>query len=149
MNQQSDKDPTTIQSQKKQRRNSSIAKRDIKAIDELCRKGSPEMLAEQYIRYCLEQDQPRLPNIAGFFRWMELSAAARDHFKKNHPDRFQTIKMFFEDEALNSPLPPSIVSSYMKQYFTNERDDPSPSADEGGSSGITLLFEHDIERDGE
>ena len=52
--------------------------------------------------------------------------------------------MIFEDEALNSPLPPSIVSAYMKQFFSCEPDD---EAEHRG--GITLTFEHDIERDGE
>lgn len=145
MNNQSDKDPTEHAPQKRQL--STRIKKDIKSIDDLCRKGSPEMLAEQYIDYCLGQDQPRLPNMAGFFRWMELSAAAKDHFKKNYPEHFQTVRMIFEDEALNSPLPPSIVSSYMKQYFLNERDTPDPVPED--DSKITLLFEHDIRHDGE
>lgn len=117
---------------------------DVSAVDSLCSEGSPEKRAEQYITFCLTREPPRLPNMAGFFRWMGLSAAARDHFKKAHSERYRTIKMIFEDEALNSPLPPSIVSAYMKQYFSAEDE---PSDREPG--GITLMFEHDIERDGE
>ena len=118
---------------------------DANAVDKLCAKaGQPEKRAEQYIVYCLTHEPPRLPNMAGFFRWMKLSATARDHFKSEHPEKYRTIKMIFEDEALNSPLPPSIVSAYMKQYFSGEEP-----IGKGESGGITLVFEHDINRDGE
>jgi len=118
---------------------------DTDAIDKLCAKvGRPERKAERYIAFCLANEQPRLPNMAGFFRWMGLSASARDHFKGSYPQIYRTVKMIFEDEALNSPLPPSIVSAYMKQFFSSEDVTPEDS-----SRGITLVFEHDIERDGE
>ena len=119
--------------------------RDIEKVDDFCRNGFPEMLAEQYVDFCLARDHPRLPNMAGFFRWMELSAAARDHFIRAYPESYKTVRMIFEDEALNSPLPPSIVSAYMKQHFASEQEDGS-SQHEGK---LTLIFEHDIEHDGE
>ena len=114
-----------------------------KRVINLDRKGAPEELAEQYISFCLSSEPARLPNMAGFFRWMRLSASARDRFKTDHPEEYMTIIMFFEDEALNSPLPPSIVSAYMKQYFSIE-EHPAENND-----GITLIFEHDILHDGE
>lgn len=129
----------------KRRRKRSSPESDCRRIDEICLKRSPEELAEQYISFCLEQNEPRLPNMAGFFRWMRLSAAAREHFKVQYPEKYQTIRMFFEDEALNSPLPPSIVSSYMKQFFAKDENDCVPI----DKPSITLLFEHDIVHDGE
>lgn len=119
---------------------------DIKTVEKLCEKRSPERKAEQYITFCLSSDPPRLPNMAGFFRWMKLSAEARDHFKTAYPEIYRTVKMIFEDEALNSPLPPSIVSAYMKQLFS---DDDGESVTNEESTGLTLFFEHDIEHDGE
>lgn len=124
-------------------------KKGIRDVDEFCRNGSPEMLAEQYVDFCLGAERPRLPNISGFFRWLTLPAAARDHFIYNYPESYKTVRMIFEDEALNSPLPPSIVSAYMKQYFSadGEKDSGADTADR--SDGITLIFEHDIFHDGE
>ena len=120
------------------------ADKDIQKVDKICESKTVRKLAEQYISFCLSEETPRLPNISGFFRWLKLSAAARDHFKSAHRDEYRTVKMIFEDEALNSPLPPSIVSAYMKQFFSCEPDDETES-----KGGITLTFEHDIERDGE
>lgn len=117
--------------------------RDLQRIDSMCRKGSIRRLAEKYIAFCLTDERQRLPNMAGFFRWMKLSAAARDHFQSFHREDCRTVKMIFEDEALNSPLPPSIVSTYVKQYFSSDADRPDE-----GCGGITLLFDHDIEHDG-
>lgn len=117
--------------------------RDIQRIDNMCRKGSIRKLAEKYIAFCLSDDRLRLPNMAGFFRWMKLSAAAKDRFQSFHREDCRTVKMIFEDEALNSPLPPSIVSTYVKQYFSTDTDESTE-----GYGGITLLFEHDIEHDG-
>ena len=122
-------------------------KRDMKAVDELCRKGSPESSAENYIVFCLSSDPKRLPNMAGFFRWLKLSAAALDHFRQAHSEKFRTVKMFFEDEAINSDLPPSIVSAYMKQLLSSENGTDEPKEESEGN--ITLVFEHDIEHDGE
>ena len=124
--------------------NDSTIQRDIKKVDSICIRSSARKLTEQYIEFCLSSEPQRLPNISGFFRWLKLSAAARDHFISAHADEYQTVKMIFEDEALNSPLPPSIVSAYMKQCFSREDD-----AEERKTGEITLLFEHDIRRDGE
>ena len=121
-------------------------RKGIKTVDEFCRNGSPEMLAEQYINFCLNEERPRLPNISGFFRWLTLPAAAKDHFIHTYPESYRTVRMIFEDEALNSPLPPSIVSAYMKQYYS---DAGNPKDDSEQSEGITLIFEHDIFHDGE
>ena len=118
-------------------------------IDRLCLKGKIIKMAEKYISFCLEAQpkKPRLPNICGFLRWLKLSATALDRLKRAHPEKFRTLLMLFEDEALNSELPPSIISTYMKQSFTREPalDDREVSEDCGP---ITLIFDHDIKLDG-
>ncbi|MCI6502600.1 MAG: hypothetical protein MSA49_05170 [Clostridia bacterium] len=121
-----------------------------RAVDELCQNGSLIDRCEQYVHFCLSEEneprkRPRLPNAAGFFRWLELDADALRYLKQNYPEKFRTIQMIFEDEALNSPLPPSIVSAYLKQYFPQEEEPESSRAECGP---ITVLFDHDINCDG-
>lgn len=119
-------------------------KSSTKRVDDICANGEVRELTEQYVDFCLSEERQRLPNISGFFRWLKMPAAARDHFISAHRDDYRTVKMIFEDETLNSPLPPSIVSAYVRQCFADD-DDGEPQK----TSGITLEFEHDINHDGE
>ena len=125
------------------------SKNDEDIIDGICEKGRLIKMAEKYIIHCLEPDRKRsrLPNICGFFRWLKLSAAALDRLKSFHKDKYRTLLMIFEDEALNSELPPSIISTYMKQSFTG-RDDGDPLGSEKEIGPLTLIFDHDIHSDG-
>ena len=117
-------------------------------IDRLCEGGKLIKKAEKYITFCLETQgkRPRLPNICGFFRWLKLSAIALDKLKRAYPQIFRTLLMLFEDEALNSELPPSIISTYMKQSFINTESKEEAYEDCGP---ITLVFDHDIKLDGQ
>lgn len=115
---------------------------DSEKMDEICKSRSVQELAEQYIDECISESPKRLPNFAGFFRWLRLSADARDHFMEAHEGEYRTLMMILEDEAWNSSLPPSIVSNYIKQYFSDD--------DKGGTQcEMTLTFAHDITKDGE
>ena len=118
-------------------------------IDGICQSGKLVKLAEKYIKFCLVQEakKPRLPNICGFFRWLKLSASALDRLKRLHSEKYRTLLMIFEDEALNSELPPSIVSTYMKQSFAHKEEDGESETRES-CGPITLVFDHDINRDG-
>ena len=120
-------------------------------IDGLCQSGKLIKLAEKYIKFCLTQEskKPRLPNICGFFRWLKLSASALDRLRKTFPEKYRTLLMIFEDEALNSELPPSIVSTYMKQSFAHKDEDDSGTEVRESCGPITLIFDHDISRDGQ
>jgi len=124
-------------------------------IDDICQRNTMSELAEQYINFCLCTDiendskhtrRVRLPNICGFFRWLRLSASALDKLKRDHREEYRTLQMIFEDEALNSSLPPSIISTYMKQSFSSRTDDEGMG--ESSCGPITLIFEHDIDHDG-
>ena len=127
-------------------------KNDDEIIDEICRKGRLIKLVEKYITACLspELKKPRLPNVCGFFRWLKLGAIALDRLKQIHPEKYRTLLMIFEDEALNSELPPSIVSTYMKQSFTHNADKGEESSVSQNNCGtITLVFDHDMDNDGQ
>ena len=128
------------------------SEKDEEIIDGICQKGRLVRLAEKYILSCLdpERKKPRLPNVCGFFRWLKLSALALDRLRRSYPDKYKTLLMIFEDEALNSELPPSIISTYMKQSFMRRGDeDEDGSVCESGCGPITLVFDHDINRDGQ
>ena len=115
-------------------------------IDEIVGSGALTELAEEYVRFCRENDA-RLPNMAGFFRRLGFGARELDHLKNSYRDEYRTVMMIFEDEAINSLRPPSLVSSYMKQYF--KTDENTEAASESRCGPITLVFDHDIELDGQ
>ena len=114
-------------------------------IDDIVHTGMLIELAEEYVKYCKE-NEARLPNMAGFFRRLGFGARELDHLKNSHRDDYRTVLMIFEDEAINSLRPPSLVSSYMKQYF---KVDDDATAIEQKCGPITLVFDHDIGIDGE
>ena len=115
-------------------------------IDEIVENGSLTELADEYVRFCAE-NEARLPNMAGFFRRLGFGARELDHLKNTYRDEYRTVMMIFEDEAINSPRPPSLVSSYMKQYF--REDEAGQASSESRCGPITLVFDHDIDVDGE
>lgn len=128
---------------------------EAEILDDICKRNTMIELAEQYIAFCLSSEgfnedkhskRVRLPNICGFFRWLRLSASALDKLKRDHIEEYRTLQMIFEDEALNSPLPPSIISTYMKQSFSSRIDEDRVS--ESSCGPINLIFEHDINNDG-
>ena len=123
---------------------------DEGVIDQICQGGKLIKLAEKYIKFCLteESKKPRLPNICGFFRWLKLSALALDRLMRLYSEKYRTLLMIFEDEALNSELPPSIISTYMKQSFAHKDGDEENETRES-CGPITLVFDHDINKDGQ
>ena len=123
---------------------------DESVIENICQKNRLIKKAEKYIAFCLapELKKPRLPNICGFFRWLKLGSIAMDKLKREYPDKFRTLLMLFEDEALNSELPPSIISTYMKQSFLKDSEDKVSEVSED-CGPITLVFDHDINLDGQ
>ena len=125
-------------------------KDDESVIENICQKNRLIKKAEKYIDFCLDPElkKPRLPNICGFFRWLRLGALAMDKLRREYPEKFRTLLMLFEDEALNSELPPSIISTYMKQSFLKDFEDkPREVSEDCGP--ITLVFDHDINLDGQ
>ena len=114
-------------------------------IDEIVEERKLVDLAEEYVDFC-KANENRLPNMAGFFRRLGFGARELDYLKGTHRDEYRTVLMIFEDEAINSVRPPSLVSSYMRQYFNNGEADVGS---EQRCGPITLVFDHDISVDGE
>ena len=120
------------------------SKESFDFVDDIVATDNMIPICDEYVRHCKAEDG-RLPNMAGFFRWLRFGAADLDHFRTYHKDCYRTIMMIFEDETINSSRPPSLVSSYLKQYFRSEEDG---EVSESSCGPITLVFDHDIDVDG-
>ena len=88
------------------------------------------------------------PNVAGFCRFLGVSTGELERLGGEYPEEYGRILAVLEDEALNSELPPSIISTYMKQSFTRRDDEGDETISEKDVGPITLIFDHDIDRDG-
>ena len=122
-----------------------------------CLHGSARRLLEAYIQSCheLSDGAPsdtkrtaktghRLPNLAGFCRYLAIGTEDFRHIADEFPDEISPLFAILEDEALNSGLPPALLSAYLKRrlgYDRVEEDHPSEP--------LQICFEHDILRDGE
>ena len=125
-----------------------------------CARGTAIRLAEKYVQYCREQDPPesaeakrsaklvrRFPNLAGFCRYLGIGTEDLHTLSEEFPQEGARLLAIFEDEALNSSLPPALLSTYLKRRLGYERgdreDDTSPY------EPLQISFEHDILEDGE
>ena len=109
-------------------------------------------LAERYILSCRNSStgvkgKDRFANVAGFCRFCGIGLSELSEMKKNYPERYSALCFILEDEALNSELSPTLLASYLKKHldFTERSEDLS----EVNAGQLRLIFEHDIEKDGE
>ena len=132
--------------------------RGMDELRRICRRGTLQRTLEHYIQACrapaeeTEQDTKkrtkrpagRFPNLAGFCRYRRISMEELAQLSSEFPAEMATLFATLEDEALNSGLPPPILSAYLKKRLGYEREFDS-SAD-GGE--VRVRFEHDIYADG-
>ncbi len=86
----------------------------------------------------------RFPNLAGFCRSKAIGMDELARLEREFPEQLEQLYAILEDEALNSGLPPPILSAYLKKRLGYERDDASV-----GETPIEVRFAHDIFKDGE
>lgn len=87
----------------------------------------------------------RFPNLAGFCRYYRVSIKDLDTLSKEFPDEINMLYAILEDEALNSGLPPAVLSAYLKKRLGYDRDASLSELE----NNVTIRFEHDIFDDGE
>ena len=87
----------------------------------------------------------RFPNIAGFCRFNRTSVEELEELSGKYPMEIAQIYAIFEDEALNSGLPPAVLSAYLKKRLGYEKESRAKDA----SGQMSIRFEHDIFNDGE
>lgn len=90
----------------------------------------------------------RFPNIAGFCRYLGISARKYLELTELYPEETGCISAAFEDEALNSEIAPTLIGAYLKIRlgYSEARSDKKT---EGDAGELKLVFEHDIMADGE
>ncbi len=129
----------------------------IERLRSACSKGTARRLLEQYVKLChktsdaLPSDAKRsakptrrLPNLAGFCRYLGIGTEDFRRVLEEFPDEVRPLFAILEDEALNSALPPAVLSAYLKRRLGYEREEEELSAEP-----LQICFEHDILGDGE
>ncbi len=118
-------------------------------LDTVCRMELLNEFAEKYVLFCRENKsgkKERFPNAAGFCRFCGFTGAAIDRIKNDYPEYWSALCLVFEDEALNSDVPASVLTAYLKKRLGYGEDGGSPSSVDTGQ--LKLVFEHDILNDG-
>ena len=129
------------------------------AFEEACQRGKLDRVLEKYLESCkvvLSEDDSlqkktkikspnKFPNIAGLCRYYRIGVDDLEAIAKKFPSEIARLYAVFEDEALNSGLPPAVLSAYLKKRLGYDRDIGGDA--EGGE--ICVRFEHDIYADGE
>lgn len=109
-----------------------------------------------YLESCAPSDDSsrkavgRLPNLAGFCRSLSCGVNAYLQFADTYPELADYLSAVFEDEALNFSPSPTVLSAYLKKrlgYADKAKAEENESETDCGL--MRLVFEHDIEEDGE
>ena len=134
--------------------------RRLREVRAALRRGELPRLLSEYVRSCYEdgagqearepsdgrrgaaRHMSRIPNPAGFCRYLGLEAGAYDRLAREYPTEVGRLRAIFLDEAFNASLSPSVLSLYLKFFFGAEEDG------ENGGEALTVTFEHDILADG-
>ena len=140
-------------------------KSGVASLRDACRRNILNRALEKYIENCrcLTEEQEasategaaskkrsrksggRFPNIAGFCRYYRISIRDLDALSREFPEEINVLYAILEDEALNSGLPPAVLSAYLKKRLGYDKEFSDGSADEH----LTIRFEHNIFDDGE
>ena len=135
-------------------------KSGVSALEDACRRKTLNRVLEKYVKHCREDNDDdeeasskpsrkrssgRFPNIAGFCRFNRTSVEELEELSSKYPIEIAQIYAIFEDEALNSGLPPAVLSAYLKKRLGYEKETPKKDA----SGQMSIRFEHDIFNDGE
>ena len=139
-------------------------------IEELCKDGSIYERLKNYLSDCARsrEDEPdehndtkrvadlkrakykssqksTFPNLAGFCRYLGISTGEFEKLICNYPLQHGRILTVLEDEALNSEMSATLLSTYLKKRIGYDSTQQIPCREEG----IQISFEHDIFEDGE
>ena len=89
-----------------------------------------------------------LPTLAGFCRYLGIGQRELERLESINPSLLDLIRTTLEDELLNHAPSPTLLHSYMKRRLGYGEDKPREGS-EAACGQMRLIFEHDIEEDGE
>lgn len=136
-------------------------KSGVNALRESCRRKTLNRILEKYLKSCKsyganedscigakqsKKASGRFPNIAGFCAFYRISIEDLERLAKEFPEEIAYLYVILEDEALNSGLPPAVLSAYLKKRLGYDRDERRIASE---SDLMSIRFEHDIYSDGE
>lgn len=132
-------------------------KRGDRVLENACRRNQVHRILDHYLRSCRDESadettekgrarrsRDRFPNLAGFCRYLKIGTRELEALRREFPAETEEIYLTLEDEALNSGLPPALLSAYLKKRLGYEKE--LGGADEPAT---VVRFEHDIFEDGE
>ena len=132
--------------------------RGEQALRSACRRKQVSRILELYLRFCRNEEdeeegegkgrargkiKTRFPNLAGFCRYLKIGTREFEQIVREFPKETEEIYLTLEDEALNSGLPPALLSAYLKKRLGYEKELQS-----GEEPSLQIRFEHDIFEDG-
>ena len=88
----------------------------------------------------------RIPNVAGFCRFLGVTLSDFDRMKSTRPEHHGALCAALEDEALNSQMTASILSIYLKHRLGYGEDREEVGVTDSGQ--LRLIFDHDAFEDG-
>ena len=126
-----------------------------------CEIGRICQIAEEYITSCKaceksdvsegassKKKTAKFPNLAGFCRDLGISRERYERLSKKYPEEFGKLEAILEDEALNSDISASVLTTYLKLRL-GYNDTEKSEKTELDTGQMRLVFEHDLLSDGE
>ena len=114
-----------------------------KELYNACCRNTVHRLLEKYIDSCREESDA-VTDTPSFCRYLRIGTDRLDELSEEFPDEINRIYLTLEDEALNSGLPPALLSAYLKKRLGYERE-----FERSEDQSLRIQFEHDVLRDGE
>ena len=93
-------------------------------------------------------EKERFPNVAGFCRFCGVGQSELERLSRECPRDYDALCSVFEDEALNSDIAVTLIGAYMKKRL-GYGGDKKPDEKDGEDDIPTIVFMHDIMKDGE
>ena len=113
------------------------------------------ILLDAYLASCMgdaakeKKSAVRFPNLAGFCRSLGCGALAYTQFQDRYPEQADWLCAVFEDEALNASTSPTLLAAYLKKRLGYTDRSGKLEETEAECGMMRLVFEHNIEEDGE
>ena len=119
------------------------------------KKKELDAILSRYLAACTPDDGERrsvrrLPNLAGLCRFVGCGVRAFAQLADVYPETADHLLAVLEDEVLSISPSPTLLSAYLKKrlgYADKTRDEDAETETDCGL--MRLVFEHDIEEDGE
>ena len=108
-----------------------------------CQSGQFSALIEKYVEDC--QKKNVFPNVAGFCRFFKIGINELESLREDFPGEIDLLCTCLEDEALNSDIAAALITPYLKRRLGYGDEKKT----EKGAGGISVVFKHDILKDGE